>query len=59
MKRAKAIEAINELPSEFKLEELIERLLFIEKVEEGLEQLRQGKTTPHHELKKEIKQWSR
>ena len=37
MKHAKVIEALKTLPEDFALEELIERLVFIEKVEEGLQ----------------------
>jgi hypothetical protein len=44
MKRDKAIEAVKELPKEFELEALIERLVFVEKVEHGLMQLKRGKT---------------
>lgn len=36
MKRAKVIETLNGLPEDFQLEDLVERLVFIEKVEEGL-----------------------
>jgi hypothetical protein len=36
MKREKAIETIREFPQEFELEELFERLLFVDKVERDL-----------------------
>ena len=57
MKRTRAIETINELPMEFELEELIEKLIFIEKVEKGLAQLDDGKTLTHDDLKREVKKW--
>jgi hypothetical protein len=57
MKREKAIEAINEFPKEFELEDLIERLVFVEKVEKGIKQLDDGKTTPHEKVKELIKKW--
>jgi len=57
MKKANALEAINELPNDFDLELLIEKLVFIEKVEAGLSQLEKGKTTPHEEVKELIKEW--
>ncbi len=34
MKREKAIDAINELPKNFELEALIEKLIFVEKIEQ-------------------------
>ncbi|MCS6974007.1 MAG: hypothetical protein N2044_09775 [Cyclobacteriaceae bacterium] len=36
MKREKVIEAIRGLPSEFEAEELIKKIIFIDKVEKGL-----------------------
>ena len=55
MKCEKAIEAVNELPKEFDLDKLFERLLFIEKVEKGLRQARQGKTIPHKKVVNEFR----
>ncbi len=57
MKRDKAIETIKELPSEFDLDDLIERLVFVEKVEKGLKQLDEGKTITHDVVKKITKKW--
>lgn len=57
MKRDKAIETIKELPQEFDLDELIERLVFVEKVEKGLAQLDEGKTIPHDQVKELAKKW--
>ena len=54
MKRNKVLEAVKELPQEFELDELIERLVFIEKVEKGLKQLDEGGTQTHEEVKKVI-----
>jgi len=57
MKRDKALETVKEFPQEFDLEELIERLIFVEKIEKGLKQLEEGKTVPHSEVKERIKGW--
>jgi predicted transcriptional regulator len=57
MKRDKAIETIKELPPEFDLDDLIERLIFVDKVEKGLKQLDEGKTVPHNEVKRITKKW--
>jgi hypothetical protein len=51
MKKEKALEAIREFPQEFELEELIERLVFVEKVEKGLLQIEEGKTITHESVK--------
>ena len=52
MKRDKAIETVKELPNVFDLEELMEKLVFAEKVEKGLKQLDEGKTVSHESVKK-------
>ena len=57
MKREKVIDAVKELPQEFDLEELIEKLIFVEKVEHGLNQLDEGKTTAHQQVKEIVKRW--
>jgi len=57
MKRDKVMETVKEFPAEFDLEELIERLVFVEKVEKGLEQIKEGKTVPHEQVKEMIKKW--
>ena len=57
MKRDKAIETMKEFPQEFELEELIERLVFVEKVEKGLQQVEQRKTVTHEKVKEITKKW--
>lgn len=57
MKKETALDVINELPHEFELDELLEKLIFIEKVEDGLNQLEEGKSISHDDLKKSIEKW--
>ena len=57
MKKEKVIETINEFPAEFELEALIERLIFIEEVEEGLKQIDEGKLLTQDQVDAEIKKW--
>jgi predicted transcriptional regulator len=57
MKRDKVIDTVKELPQEFSLEELIERLIFVEKMEQGLKQLEEGKTVDHEQVKEIAKKW--
>ncbi len=51
MRKEKVLEAINNFPPEFELEELIEKLIFMEKVEKGLAQLDQGEVKAQEEVK--------
>lgn len=55
--KAKLKEQIENFPDEFSLDELIERLLFIEKVEFGLQQSENGETISEAELENEIGKW--
>ncbi len=57
MTKEKVLETIREFPDEFALEDLIEKLIFIEKVERGLRDLDEGKTRSHEEIKKVAKSW--
>jgi len=57
MKRDKAIDTVKELPKEFEVEALIDKLIFVEKVEQGLVQLKKGKTVTHEKVKEIAKKW--
>ncbi|MDY0344772.1 MAG: hypothetical protein RBR28_14445 [Lentimicrobium sp.] len=46
------------LPDSFTIDELIEQLIFIEKVEEGLKQSENGITISNEEVKSLIDKWS-
>ena len=49
---------INELPDEFTLDELIERLVIVEKVSLGLKDIEEGRTVSEAELDKRMKNGS-
>ena len=44
MRKQQVLDSIAELPEEFLAEDLIERIIFMEKVEKGLEDAREGRT---------------
>jgi len=46
------------LPESFTIDELIEQLLFIEKVDEGIKQSDEGKTISNDDVKNMIEKWS-
>jgi len=48
--KAKILRAIEELPEDATIEDAIERLIFLHKVEGGLKQAREGKTAPLDEV---------
>lgn len=58
MTKNKVISTLEELPNEFKVEELIEKLLFIEKVEQGIQEADEGKILSFEEVKSNMnKKW--
>lgn len=59
MTKEKVLEAIKDMPKDFQLDELIDKLIFIEKVEEGIKQVSEGQAVPHEDVKKIISEWRR
>ena len=57
MNKDKVIDTVNELPQNFELDELMEKLIFIEKVELGLQQVEQGKVVSNEKAKEIARQW--
>ncbi len=54
MKKYKVLETLDHLPDEFDVEELVEKLLFVEKVEKGLQDSEEGKTMSLQEAKQKM-----
>lgn len=48
------VEAIRELPLDASVDDAIERLVFLAKIEEGLAQLDRGDGIPHDEVKRRL-----
>ena len=53
------IQSIKNLPDSFTINELINQLIFIEKVEEGLKQSNEGKVISNDDVKEIIEKWSK
>jgi predicted transcriptional regulator len=52
--KKRVLEAIEELPSDATVEDAIERLYFLAKVQEGLQQAAAGQTMSHEEAEKRL-----
>jgi predicted transcriptional regulator len=52
--RERMIEAIRELPEDASVDDVIERLVFLAKIEEGLAQLDRGEGIPHDEVERRL-----
>jgi predicted transcriptional regulator len=55
MKKRTAQATLKAMPDEFQLDELLERLVFIDQVEKGLAELKEGKGVPHDKVIASIK----
>ena len=51
------IESMNALPEKFSLDVLVERLIFMDKVREGLQQADEGKLISHAEMLEIARTW--
>ncbi len=59
MNKDKILATLAELPNEIELDLLLEKLVFIEKVEKGLAQIEKGKIQSHQEVKDLVQKWSK
>jgi hypothetical protein len=60
MNKEKVIETLEKLPQEFSVEELVDRLLFIDKSDRGLKDVEEGKVISLEEAKDRVsKKWSK
>lgn len=57
MTKAVVQESLEKMPEEFSVEELIERLLFIQNVQEGLLQSERKETVPLDEVRQRLRKW--
>lgn len=55
--KAKLKQQIENLPDKFTIEELVEQLVFMEKVDNGLSDSMQNKKVSERELEQQMKTW--
>jgi predicted transcriptional regulator len=55
--KEKMVKAVASLPEDASVEDAMERLLFLAKVERGLEQADSGRTLSHEEVKERMSKW--
>jgi predicted transcriptional regulator len=51
------LSSVAELPNQFSIDDFVERLITIEKIEIGLEQVKKGMLLTQEEVKDKIKSW--
>jgi len=52
--KEKILQSIKELPNEFSLDEIVEKLILLEKIEIGLQQVKQGKVVSDATAKEKL-----
>ena len=53
------INSLKEMPTQFSIDELMDKLILLQKVDIGLEQSKQGEVYSSQEAKEILKQWSK
>ena len=57
MTKEQVITSLQDLPDDFEPEQLIERLISLQKMEEGLEQVKRGEVVTVEEAKQRLAKW--
>lgn len=57
--RDKVLEAVKNMPAEFSIDDLMDKLLLLNRIEIGLEQSNNGESYTAEEAKKMIREWSK
>ena len=55
--KQKVLKAVEGLPEDASFEDAMERLLFLAKVEKGIQQADAGQTIPHEKVKQKMQKW--
>ncbi len=56
--KTKVLKTINRFPEEFSIDELVDEMILLEKIEIGLKQSENGQVISDEDLEKEIARWS-
>ena len=52
--KTKVLKAIKQLPDEFSIDEMIDKMILLEKIEIGIAQSKRGEVISHEDVQKEI-----
>lgn len=55
--KAKVLKAIKQLPDEFSIDEMVDKMILLEKIERGLAQSERGEVVSDEDLELEIAKW--
>lgn len=57
MRKSTVLESISKLPDEVSLDEIIERLIIVEKIEKGRQQIKDGKVNSEDQAQAKLNKW--
>ena len=57
IKKEQILQTIDQFPDDIPLEDFIERLVVIQKIDKGLEDIKEGRVYSHKEAKKKLNKW--
>jgi hypothetical protein len=55
--KEKLLDSIKDFPTEFSIDELVEQLIFVQKIENGIAQGERGETYTTEQLKGKLAKW--
>ena len=55
--KQKVMKAVRSLPDDASIEDAMQRLLFLAKIDRGLQQADAGQTIPHAQVKEQMAKW--
>lgn len=57
LSKDKILQTVNELPEQFSIEDLFERIILLQKIESGLEQSKAGIVLSTEQARERLKRW--
>lgn len=57
MRKSAVLDSISNLPEEFSIDDIIERLIIIEKIDKGRQQVKEGKINTEDQAKAKLSKW--
>ena len=57
MKKTQLLETIHDMPEEFSVDDLLERLMVLQKIDEGQQQIQAGRSSTEKEARKKLEKW--
>lgn len=57
MRKITVLESLDKLPDEFSIDDIIERLIILEKIDKGRQEVKDGKINSEEQAKAKLSKW--